>query len=99
MPAETFVQLGRRAFCHYVCWMAPFMVLGTKIANRLKIPVLHIKADKTKCNGYKKCSEKCLLVLWGIFQFLVNQQDSFFGFRFFPFQGVDFTQYERQFIS
>lgn len=20
---------GRRAFCHYVCWMAPFMALGT----------------------------------------------------------------------
>ena len=57
------LTLGRRAFCHYVCWMAPFMVIGTKIANRLKIPVLHIKADKTKCNGCKKCSEKCPMSL------------------------------------
>jgi polyferredoxin len=57
------LTLGRRAFCHYVCWMAPFMVIGTKIANRLKVPVLHIKADNTKCNGCKKCSEKCPMSL------------------------------------
>jgi polyferredoxin len=57
------LTLGRRAFCHYVCWMAPFMVIGTKIATRLKIPVLHIEADNTKCNGCKKCSEKCPMSL------------------------------------
>ena len=57
--AVLSIIFGRRAFCHYVCWMAPFMVIGTKIANRFKIPVLHIKADKTKCTGCKKCSEKC----------------------------------------
>lgn len=57
------LTLGKRAFCHYVCWMAPFMVMGTKLANRLSIPVLHIKADKTKCNGCKKCSEKCTMSL------------------------------------
>ncbi len=22
---------GKRAFCHYFCWMAPFMVIGTKL--------------------------------------------------------------------
>ena len=57
------LTLGKRAFCHYVCWMAPFMVIGTKITTRLKIPVLHIKADNTKCSGCKKCSEKCPMSL------------------------------------
>jgi polyferredoxin len=57
------MSMGRRAFCHYVCWMAPFMAIGIKTANWLKIPVLHIKADKTKCIGCKKCSEKCPMSL------------------------------------
>lgn len=25
------VLFGKRVFCHYFCWMAPFMVLGTKL--------------------------------------------------------------------
>ena len=57
------LTLGKRAFCHYVCWIAPFMILGTKMANWLKIPVLHLKADKAKCVGCKKCSEKCPMSL------------------------------------
>ena len=54
---------GKRAFCHYMCWIAPLLIVGTKIANWLKMPVLHIKADKTKCVGCKKCSEKCPMSL------------------------------------
>lgn len=54
---------GRRAVCHYVCWMSPFMVIGTKISNRLKIPALHLESDKTKCSGCKRCSEKCPMSL------------------------------------
>ena len=57
------LTFGRRAFCHYACWMSPFMVIGTKIANYLKIPTLHIKADKAKCISCKKCSEKCPMSL------------------------------------
>ena len=57
--AVLSITFGRRAFCHYVCWMAPFMVIGTKIASWLKIPILHIRADKTKCIGCKKCSKQC----------------------------------------
>ena len=57
------LTFGRRAFCHYACWMAPFMVIGTKMANCLKVPILHIKADKTKCVSCKRCSEKCPMSL------------------------------------
>ena len=55
--------LGKRAFCHYVCWICPFMVIGTKIANLLKIPALHIRADRTKCISCGRCSQKCPMSL------------------------------------
>ena len=54
---------GRRAFCHYLCWIAPFMVVGTKISNALRLPSLRIKADKEKCVGCKLCSAKCPMSL------------------------------------
>ena len=54
---------GRRAFCHYACWIAPFMVTGTKIAKFLRIPALHLKADKQKCIACDKCSKKCPMSL------------------------------------
>lgn len=54
---------GVRASCHYVCWMAPFMVIGTKVSNWLKIPALHLKSNKAQCIGCRKCSEKCPMSL------------------------------------
>jgi len=54
---------GKRAFCHYVCWMSPFMVIGTKMAGGLKIPQLHMKPEKDRCIGCKECSEKCPMSL------------------------------------
>lgn len=54
------ILFGKRVFCHYFCWMAPFMVLGTKLRRALHLPGLHIKAkDKSKCISCKKCSKVC----------------------------------------
>ena len=50
---------GKRAACHYICWMAPFMVIGSSIGRFLHIPQLHIEADKDKCIGCGKCSKAC----------------------------------------
>jgi hypothetical protein len=25
--------IGKRSFCHHLCWMAPFMIVGRKIRN------------------------------------------------------------------
>ncbi len=36
---------GRRAGCHYICWMAPFMMAGTYFGRTLKVPSLHLTAD------------------------------------------------------
>ena len=54
---------GRRAFCHYVCWMSPLMIIGTKIKNFIKLPSLRLKADKTKCISCKICTKNCQMSL------------------------------------
>lgn len=54
---------GKRSMCHYICWIAPFMVLGTKIKDALGIPSLHLEADPSKCANCRKCSERCPMSL------------------------------------
>mgnify|MGYP005857866265 CR=1 FL=1 len=53
------VAFGRRAGCHYVCWMAPFMILGRKIRNLFRWPALRIKVDPGKCTDCLRCSRDC----------------------------------------
>lgn len=57
------LTIGRRSFCHHVCWMAPFMVLGSKLGNLLHLPSLHMALEKEKCNGCGLCSTKCPMSL------------------------------------
>lgn len=57
------LSLGKRAFCHSGCWMAPFMVFGTKIGRVLKWPALHLKADKNKCRNCHTCTKNCPMSL------------------------------------
>lgn len=54
---------GRRGFCHYACWMAPFMVIGDKIGGYLKTRVLGLTADKAKCVNCMKCTRNCVMSL------------------------------------
>ncbi len=54
---------GKRAGCHYICWMAPFMILGRKIRNLFKWPSLRLKADADKCVNCKKCTANCSMSL------------------------------------
>ncbi|WP_455282386.1 4Fe-4S binding protein [[Eubacterium] cellulosolvens] len=55
--------LGRRAFCHYGCWMAPFMILGRKIRNLFGWSSLHLKADNEKCINCTNCTRDCPMSL------------------------------------
>lgn len=54
---------GRRAFCHYVCWMAPFMVIGTRIKNALGWPSLHLVPHQAECIQCRTCTENCPMSL------------------------------------
>ncbi len=50
---------GRRAACHYICWMAPFMVIGSTMGRWLHFPGLHIEAARDRCISCGKCSRAC----------------------------------------
>ena len=50
---------GKRAFCHYVCWMSPFMMIGNKIKNLVGLPALNLTVNTDKCNGCKSCNKNC----------------------------------------
>lgn len=56
VPAILF---GKRIFCHYFCWMAPFMIIGCKIGDLLHIKRLRLKADKNLCIQCQKCDKVC----------------------------------------
>ena len=55
--------IGRRTFCHSICWMAPFMILGRKINLLLKIPSLRLKSQSEKCISCHTCSTNCPMSL------------------------------------
>ncbi len=54
---------GKRGGCHYICWMAPFMIIGRKTRNLVKWPALRLVADKDKCKDCKSCTENCPMSL------------------------------------
>jgi polyferredoxin len=54
---------GRRAGCHTICWMAPFMIIGRWIRNRFGWPSLRLKADPAACADCKKCTSNCPMSL------------------------------------
>lgn len=54
---------GRRGFCHYSCWMSPFMITGRRLGNALRIPHLHLEAQKEKCISCHQCTKSCPMSL------------------------------------
>jgi ferredoxin-type protein NapH len=57
------VFAGRRAGCHTICWMAPFMIIGRWIRNRFGWPALRLVADAEVCADCKKCTSNCPMSL------------------------------------
>lgn len=55
--------VGKRAVCHYVCWMSPFMIGGRKLRNLFRWPSLRLEADRDKCIDCMKCTENCPMSL------------------------------------
>jgi len=54
---------GRRSFCHSLCWMAPFMILGNKIKSKFRYPGLHLESTVGKCVNCKLCDKNCPMSL------------------------------------
>jgi ferredoxin-type protein NapH len=57
------ITIGRRGFCHCVCWMAPFMIIGNKLGAYLQTNFIRIKGNKDRCIHCKVCSSKCAMSL------------------------------------
>jgi polyferredoxin len=55
--------LGKRAVCHCICWMAPFMIIGEKIGAALHAPQLHVEAKPDKCIHCGLCDKACPMSL------------------------------------
>lgn len=54
---------GKRANCHYICWMAPFMILGYKAGRFLHLPQLKIRTAAEDCVSCGKCAKVCPMSL------------------------------------
>lgn len=55
--------LGRRGGCHLLCWMAPFMVLGRALSQRLRLPRLRLAAAPANCTNCGTCGRQCPMSL------------------------------------
>ncbi|MCM3766228.1 4Fe-4S binding protein [Neobacillus niacini] len=57
------IIFGKRIFCHYFCWMAPFLVIGMKIGNLLHIKRLRLQSNKELCINCHICDKSCPMSL------------------------------------
>lgn len=57
------LAVGRRSFCHHVCWMAPFMITGRWIRNRFRWPSLQLASIPSTCTHCHNCTEECPMSL------------------------------------
>lgn len=55
--------VGKRSFCHHLCWIAPFIISGRKIRNRLPLASLQLKAEPELCIQCSACTKQCPMCL------------------------------------
>jgi ferredoxin-type protein NapH len=55
--------IGRRAACHTLCWIAPFMIIGGKLGYALKLPGLHLSSHSERCVDCGRCTAACPMSL------------------------------------
>ncbi len=54
---------GRRGFCHYACWMAPFMMIGQRVRRTLRLPGLCLRSHVEGCIHCELCTTGCPMSL------------------------------------
>ena len=64
---------GRRSFCHHICWLAPFMIIGRKLRNLFRWPSLRLISDPGACTHCRACTEHCPMSL--PVEEMVNRRD------------------------
>jgi len=61
--AVLAVTVGRRAGCHTICWMAPFMIIGRRLRNVPAWPALRLQAQPDQCSQCHTCTTNCPMSL------------------------------------
>jgi len=57
--APLTAVFGQFASCKYICWQAPFLIIGTKIRDYFHFHGLRLKAETDKCKSCTICNIKC----------------------------------------
>jgi ferredoxin-type protein NapH len=55
--------IGKRSFCHHLCWMAPFMIIGRKVRNHFKWSSLQLQSNPEACKHCHACTDNCPMSL------------------------------------
>jgi polyferredoxin len=64
LPIVALAYLfGRRVFCHSLCWIAPFLIVGSKLRTILHIPGPSLNLISDKCTSCKACVNVCPMSL------------------------------------
>ncbi len=50
---------GAWASCRYICWIAPFLVLGRRIRDLTRLHGLRIAIKQESCSGCERCRDVC----------------------------------------
>jgi polyferredoxin len=61
VPLSVF--FGRFGNCHYLCWEAPIMIIGTRIKETVRWPSLHLTVNPEACKGCGECDQHCPMSL------------------------------------
>jgi len=51
--------VGRRGACHSICWMSPFLVFGSWVGRKLRLPQFKVVSETEKCISCSKCTAAC----------------------------------------
>lgn len=55
--------VGKRSFCHHLCWMAPFIIIGRKLRNNFHWQSLQLTAEPQSCKHCHTCTDSCPMSL------------------------------------
>ena len=50
---------GQFASCKYICWQAPFMIIGTRIRDYFQFRGLRLRAETESCKSCMLCNKNC----------------------------------------
>jgi ferredoxin-type protein NapH len=63
LVAALALTVGRRGFCHTVCWIAPFTIVGRAVRDRLRLPGLRLLPKPDRCVSCGTCTHGCPMSL------------------------------------